>query len=107
MGVSLVKLDKLLYERSAKGDWLEFADCAKKLKWVDYTIKGIKHTDVRELPNDKSYNEENYIKKYFGSTSQSVASTSHGIIYLPFLAGRDFYYLYNPDNLYQIRPVRG
>lgn len=105
MGISLVKLDKLLYEKSARGDWLEFADCAKKLKWVDYTIQGIKHIDVRELPHAKNYNEENYLEKYFGSTFQPISSTGNRAIYLPFLTEKDFYYLYNPDNLYQRRPI--
>ena len=99
MGISLEKLDQLLYEKSASGDWLEFADCAQKLKWVDYTINGIQETGIRELPEPNSYTWKHYYEDSLGTTS----AIDNNVIYLPPLEAKDFYYLYNPDSLYQTR----
>ena len=101
MGISLKKLDKLLYEKSARGDWKEFADKAKKLKWVDCIISGIKDSSVREMPDPANYTCGKYFKEYFGVTAET-APTGGSVVNLPALGPQDFYYLYNPDNRYQI-----
>jgi ATP-dependent Clp protease, protease subunit len=103
MGISLTRFDKLLYEKSAKGDWLEFADHAQKLKWVDHTVNGIKDSSIRELPNPENYTWESYLKKDCGNNHEATYAIENGIVYLPPLDAKDFYYLYNPDNLYQMR----
>jgi ATP-dependent Clp protease, protease subunit len=103
MGISLKKFDKLLYEKSAKGDWEEFADLAQKLKWVDHTVNGIKESSIRELPNPENYTWESYLKKDWGNNHEATCAIENGAVYLPPLDAKDFYYLYNPDNLYQIR----
>ena len=100
MGISLKKLDKLLYEKSARGDWKEFADKAKKLKWVDCIISGIKDSSVREMPDPANYTCGKYFKEYFGVTAETAPTGS--VVNLPALGPQDFYYLYNPDNRYQI-----
>ena len=100
MGVSLKKLDQLLYEKSGRGDWLEFADSAKKLKWIDHTINGIQDSSIRELPSPENYTWEGYLK----STCEVANTIENGVIYLPPLDAKDFYYLYNPDNRYRVRP---
>jgi ATP-dependent Clp protease protease subunit len=105
MGISLKKLDAMLYEKSAKGDWLEFADCAQKLKWIDHTINGIKDSGMRELPNPDNYTWESYLKRDWGNTYEATDAIENGVIYLPPLGVKDFYYLYNPDSLYQMRSV--
>jgi ATP-dependent Clp protease, protease subunit len=102
MGVSLKKLDELLYAKSARGDWEEFADRAKELKWVDHTINGIKDSSIRELPNADSYTLESYYKKYLGSDCEVARNIENGVMYLPPLDAKDFYYLYNPNNRYQM-----
>ncbi len=105
MGVSLDKLDKLLYEHAATGDWMEFADHAKKIKWVDHIITGIDDTANRELPDPANYTWEKYVKEYYGSL-QNPGEESSNVIYLPMLSPKDFYYLYNPDNRYQLLPIK-
>lgn len=101
MGISLDKLDKQLYEKSATGDWMEFADHAQKIKWVDQIITGIEDTANRELPDFIQYNYRNYAKDYLGAT-QNTEDIQNGVIYLPMLGVKDFYYLYNPDKRYQL-----
>lgn len=97
MGISLKKLDTLLYEKSAKGDWLEFADRAEKLKWVDHIINGIQDSGIRELPSPEDYTwKKQFEGAYEGATAKD------GVVYLPLLEAKDFYYLYNPTNRYQM-----
>jgi ATP-dependent Clp protease, protease subunit len=105
MGISLKKLDTLLYEKSANGDWSEFADRAQKLKWVDHTINGIKDSGIRELPSPENYTWESYLKKDWGNSYEATYAIENGVVYLPPLDAKDFYYLYNPDNRYQMRPA--
>lgn len=101
MGISLDKFDKLLYEKASRGDWMEFGDNAKKVKWVDYVPTHVHDTSMRELPDAANYTWKKYIEEYYGI--EFSTKEQDGKIYLPQLGAKDFYYLYNPDNLYQIR----
>ncbi|MEM9416822.1 MAG: ATP-dependent Clp protease proteolytic subunit [Bacteroidota bacterium] len=109
MGISLQALDKKLYEKSARGDWEEFADKAKKLKWVDHIITGIKDSGIREIPDPANYTFEKYLKEYypyFWDSGTDSAALTDSVVYLPPLSPNDFYYLYNPDGRYQVRSVK-
>ncbi len=50
MGISTKKFISLMYKNSPSGNWEAFADEAKKLKWIDYVIKGIRYTHICSLP---------------------------------------------------------
>lgn len=100
MGMSLDKFDKLLYKKASRGDYMEFADNAKKIKWVDYVATNVHDTSMRELPEAANYTWKKYMEEYYGTEISS--NDPAGKIYLPELGAKDFYYLYNPDNLYQI-----
>ena len=102
MGISLDKLDKLLYEKSARGDWTEFADKAKQLKWVDHVIEGIDDSAIREMPDASNYTFRKYLEEFWGTQGKA----ENRPIYLPPLGPKDFYYLYNPDNRYQLRSTQ-
>lgn len=102
MGISLDKLDKQLYEKASRGDWTEFADNAKKIKWLDHVITNINDTAIREMPDPTNYTWQKYMKDYFDTAETPLADNSN-TIYLPVLSPKDFYYLYNPDNTYQLR----
>ena len=80
---------------------MEFADSAKKLKWVDHTINGIQDSGIRELPSPENYTWESYLKSAYGVAN----SIENGVIDLPPLDAKDFYYLYNPDNRYRVCPA--
>lgn len=103
MGMSLDKFDKLLYEKASRGDYMEFADNAKKLKWVDYVATDVEDTSMRELPDPTNYTWKKYVEEYYSYGIEWSAKEQDGKVYLPQLVAKDFYYLYNPDNLYQIR----
>jgi hypothetical protein len=47
---------------------------------------------------------ESYYKKYLGNDYEVARNIENGVIYLPPLDAKDFYYLYNPNNRYQTPP---
>ena len=100
MGISLKKLDALLYEKSARGDWSEFADRAQKLKWVDHIINGIQDSSIRELPKPENYTWQSQLRGAY----EAATTIENGVTYLPPLEAKDFYYLYNPNSRYQMHP---
>lgn len=102
MGITLQEFDKQLYQKASAGDWMEFADNAKKIKWVDYTITSIDDTSMREMPDQTNYTWRKYMEECW-DTADIATQANSNVIYLPPLAPRDFYYMYNPNNLYQLR----
>ncbi len=50
MGITTKKFISLMYKNSPSGNWEVFADEAKKLKWIDHVIKGIRYTHIDTLP---------------------------------------------------------
>lgn len=101
MGITLEKLDKQMHVKSACGDWQEFADNACKLKWVDHIILGIDDSSVREKPDVADYTFVNWFKDWYGVEIKPEQATDPAL-YLPQLSNKDFYYIYNPDNRYQV-----
>ncbi|WP_250238738.1 ATP-dependent Clp protease proteolytic subunit [Cardinium endosymbiont of Oedothorax gibbosus] len=96
MGISLAAFEKKLYEKSMYGDWMEYGDNAKKLKWVDYVISGIQHSAVSSLPDPTDYTFEQFIKQYgFGEAKGKEPSEEW---YCHALAPHDFDYSYRPTN---------
>lgn len=54
MGISLQNFEKKLAEKG--GEWREYSDDAKKLKWVNHIINGIEDTAIFTLPEMEQYN---------------------------------------------------
>lgn len=106
MGISLKELDKRFYKKSARGDWSEFGDKAKKLRWVDHVISGIKDSSMRIMPDPANYNGLKYWIEYYWGSEGAMQPSENGVVYLSPLADGDMYYLYNPENRYQIRPIK-
>jgi ATP-dependent Clp protease protease subunit len=115
MGLSLDEFIKRMYQNRSTGDWQEFGDRARKLKWVDEIVETI--------------NEESYIKNpdappplHLGLPGLPLPPVRHAgasvgdelveqldaqgrpYIRLPRLSPVDCYYLYNPDNYYRLTP---
>ncbi|MBX9889937.1 MAG: ATP-dependent Clp protease proteolytic subunit [Amoebophilaceae bacterium] len=97
MGISLKAFDKKLYEKSMKGDWIEYGDNAKKLKWVDVVIAGVDDSALAVFPDPADYTWEKYGKKYWNSTAAEEGSTlSKEAEEYARLNPHDFNYCYNP-----------
>lgn len=102
MGISLKEFNKKLYEKSMHGNWGEYADGAKKLKWVDYVINGIENTAINTLPDSADYTSKKYYNNYSGfdasnSTSPSAEKTNYYA-----LATHDFDYSYKANQQTQV-----
>jgi ATP-dependent Clp protease protease subunit len=114
MGIGLDELVKRMYSHRSTGDWREFGDAARKMKWVDELVETVR--------------EESYIKNpdappphiFFPGTplphpgttpppmprraeisDEQVDSRGHHFVTLPRLDPVDCYYLFNPDNYYR------
>ncbi len=103
MGISLNELDKRFYDNAVGGNWVEYADDAKKIKWVDLIVTDIRDTNVIKKPDPRDYTWKNYIEDYYRTGIISQEDEYSDIVYLPKLAGDDFYYIYNPDNKYRLK----
>jgi ATP-dependent Clp protease protease subunit len=100
MGVSLDEFIREMYEHRSTGDWIEFGDNARKLKWIDETVDTI--------------NEESYVKNpdftasaapsHETEMTEQTDREGHRFKLLPRLDPVDVYYIYNPDNYYRLAP---
>jgi ATP-dependent Clp protease, protease subunit len=107
MGISLDEFIKRMYQDRSTGNWIEFGDNARKLKWVD---------EIVETINEESYNiNPDASPGPSASTPPVQANTppvlpervdvlGHPYVQLPRLEPVDCYYLYDPDNYYRLAP---
>ena len=96
MGISPRRFVTLMYKHNSQGDWEEFADRAKKLKWVDHVVRGIQETSFRSKPMDKKPKPRWF---WFGGVKKDTAGRRY--VELPRLVPFDFYFIYNPDRFYR------
>ncbi|MDR3228791.1 MAG: ATP-dependent Clp protease proteolytic subunit [Puniceicoccales bacterium] len=52
MGITLEEFTKQMYKNNSDGDWEEFGDKAKKIKWVDNVVDRIVETSILELRDE-------------------------------------------------------
>lgn len=97
MGVSLDEFYKQMYEKNSEGDWQEFADAAKKLKWVENVVDTIREEGVIKMPEDEAPQP----RWYFASDKADVTTEEKAFIRLPQPEPFDFYFLYNPYDRYR------
>lgn len=103
MGVSTDEFIKQMYENSSSGDWSEFADEAKRLKWVDHIVTAIHETSLVKNPDaQKAATAPSGPRSEYGMMEQ-VDDDGRPFVYLPRTNPRDYYFMYNPDNYYRSR----
>lgn len=98
MGVSTDEFIEKMYARSSSGDWSEFADEAKKLKWVNHIVDGILESSITMNPDT---DEKEADKKT--ALVEEIDPDGKVFTYLPRLNPKDVYFLYNPDGYYRMR----
>jgi len=98
MGISTEDFIKKMYSKSTSGDWSEFGDRAKELKWVNHIVEGIVESSITVNPDlgDK----ENAKKE---ALAEQLDGDGKVFTYLPRLNPKDVYFLYNPDSYYRMR----
>ncbi|MGC3988403.1 MAG: ATP-dependent Clp protease proteolytic subunit [Chthoniobacteraceae bacterium] len=98
MGISLDEFIKQMYEHRSTGDWMEFADHAQKIKWVDQIVN-----TIRDESYDKNPDTQPNATAALPPTLQEKADPNgHRYMLLPRLSPLDCYYLYNPDGYYRM-----
>ena len=124
MGVTYDQFTKLMYKNNSDGDWAEFGDKAKKLKWVNNVVEEIRETSLVTAPKTQAIpmiffeadNPEHAKKlaampqpltqeELFRTPSiEKVKTDGNGNTYieLPPLSPYDYYFLHNPDGRYRI-----
>lgn len=98
MGISTDEFIEKMYARSTSGDWSEFADEAKKLKWVNHIVDGILESSITMNPDT---DEKEADKKT--ALVEEIDPDGKVFTYLPRLNPKDVYFLYNPDGYYRMR----
>ena len=102
MGVTTDELIKKMYARSSSGDWSEFAEQAKDLKWVNHIVQGIDETSVTKDP-DSTEPSRPATSTPAAALQEEVDSNGKPFAWLPRLDPQDVYFLYNPDGYYRLR----
>ena len=100
MGISTDELIKRMYAHSSSGDWSEFGDKAKELKWVNHIINGVEETSLTKDPDAKPSPPSPPVK---AGLAEEVDGEGRPFVWLPRLNPKDVYFLYNPDGYYRMR----
>lgn len=122
MGISTEEFIEQMYDKVSSGDWSEFADDAKKLKWVDHVVNEIretgqeKHPDARTvlMPKAPSLSPTRSFEVTDPGTGRSGRQLHNGLVEYVDQEGSpyvlldrpnpiDKFYMHNPDSYYRFR----
>jgi len=101
MGITNEDFIRQMYEENSSGDWVEFADQAQKLNWVDHIVERIEETSA--LINPDKLQTKSAKTRSINGLSETVDSNGEAYIKLPRLNPKDVYFLHNPDHYYRLR----
>jgi ATP-dependent Clp protease protease subunit len=105
MGISLDEFIKRMYQNRSTGDWREFGDSARKLKWVDEIADTVREESYDKNPDAPSAPGGSHSHLDSQPVLQEHVDTNgRRYVLLPRLDPVDCYYLYNPDNYYRLTP---
>lgn len=124
MGVTYDEFTELMYENNSNGDWAEFGDKAKDLKWVNNVVEEIRETSLVSAPRDNRAPAfffeadtpeqakalaalpqpltQNELFRTPSIEKTKVDGNGNTYIELPTLTPYDFYFLHNPDGRYRL-----
>ncbi|MEN8694634.1 MAG: ATP-dependent Clp protease proteolytic subunit [Akkermansiaceae bacterium] len=102
MGITSDEFIEQMYEKTKSGDWTEFADDAKKLKWVDNIVERIHETALLKDPTAKK--PESVKRSGYGDDlTQGIDEKGKPVMFLPRRNPKDVYFMYNPDGYYRFK----
>lgn len=99
MGITPDEFIKRMYAQSSSGDWSEFGEQAKDLKWVNHIVSGIDETSFTKDPD--SLEPTKAAKQ--AALAEEVDASGKPFVWLPRLNPKDVYFLYNSDDYYRMR----
>lgn len=114
MGITRDEFIKRMYAHASTGDWNEFADKAKELKWVDEIVEEIDETAMVRDPEAQSTksklladvpaaNDSAMSLSSRPSMKEEVDEKGRPCMTLPRLNPMDCYWIYNPDGYFRSR----
>ncbi len=103
MGIGLEEFIEQMYSNSSSGDWTEFADKARNLKWVDHIIEEVRETSLIKHPDAESDERQTESSTYHYGLQELRDKDGDPYVVLPRLAPFDYYWLYNPDSYYRMK----
>lgn len=95
MGVGYDELVKLMYDNNSDGDWVEFGDKAKELKWVNHIVEEIREEGFRERP------AATRASLPFWMENMQVDDKGKPFVKLPPLMPFDHYFMYDPNDFWR------
>lgn len=98
MGLSLDEFVARMYKKNSDGDWLEFADKARELKWIDEIVDTIWETSLDKNP-------DRFGPRPVLTMEVEEKTDGQGVPYgmLPRLQPFDYYFLHNRDGYFRVR----
>jgi ATP-dependent Clp protease protease subunit len=99
MGITPDEFIKKMYAQNSSGDWSEFGEQAKELKWVNHIVKGIDETSFTKDPD--TIEAPKAAKQ--AAIAEEVDATGKPFVWLPRLNPKDVYFIYNSDGYYRTR----
>ncbi|MDR0534752.1 MAG: ATP-dependent Clp protease proteolytic subunit [Puniceicoccales bacterium] len=105
MGISLEEFTKQMYSNFASGDWEEFGDNAKRLKWVDNIVDRMVETSVVDIrqPAPPQSKSSGYASPDHDPEEIATKLDEKGRPYtqLPMLDAFDAWWIYDKRNQYR------
>lgn len=109
MGITSDEFIEMMYNKTKSGDWTEFGDDAKKLKWVDNVVERIHETSLLKNPDAKKPATTVTRTTETGVTSRpdglvpAIDDKGNPYLILPRRNPKDVYLMYNPDGYYRFK----
>jgi len=97
LGISIKQFRSRMYKNNSNGDWEEFANRAKQLKWVQNIVHEIRETGMLKKPNKP----RRRFRFFFGSMKEKRDKMGNRYVEMPRLHPYDLYYIHNKDNYYR------
>ena len=98
MGITADEFIELMYKNASSGDWVEFADEAKKLKWVNHVVESIEETAILQDPDTADSNATARFR-----LEEKIDADGNPFVWLPRIDPVDVWFIHNPDGYYRAR----
>lgn len=99
MGITTDEFIKKMYNRSSSGNWSEFGEQAKELKWVNNIVTGIDETSFNRDPDTIEPSKASVVAQI----PESIDASGKPFAWLPRLNPKDVYFIHNSDGYYRVR----
>lgn len=97
MGITPDEFIKKMYSHSSNGDWSEFGEQAKDLKWVNHIVTGIDETSFTKDPDTV----EMPAAARAAAQKEEVDASGRPFTWLPRIEPLDVYFIHNSDGYYR------